>query len=78
MLCLEEGVVNLPQPVQNIHATFVTDDRVTLVWDPIKEKIEQYEIYYKKVLNNSSPASAFEHEAVSMHSRKCYYWLRLV
>ena len=57
-------------PVENFHATFVADDRVTLVWDPVKklpdeQKIDQFEIYYKRLQNNSSPASAFEHEAVS-------------
>ena len=75
MLCLEEGVTTLPMPVENFHATFVEDDRVTLVWDPVKkfpdnfageQKIDQFEIYYKRLQNNSSPASAFEHEAVSL------------
>jgi hypothetical protein len=45
----------------------VEDGKVTLVWDPIEnaQTIDQYEIYYKKLGNNSAPASAFEHEAVS-------------
>ena len=40
---------------------------MTLVWDQIEnaQTIDQYEIYYKKLGNNSAPASAFEHEAVS-------------
>ena len=67
MLCLEEGSTTLPMPVENFHATFVADDRVTLVWDPVKDMktVDQFEIYYKRLLNNSTPASAFEHEAVS-------------
>ena len=63
MLCLEEGVASLPPPVKNFHASFVADDRIYLNWEPLKDKsILQYEIYYKKLQNNSSPASAFEHE----------------
>lgn len=63
MMCLEEGVSALPNPVQNFHATLVDDDKITLVWDP-NENSDQYEVYYKKLENNSSPASAFEHESV--------------
>ena len=65
MLCLEEGVIDLPSPVQDFHATYVDDDRVTFVWDPIETNIDQYEVYYKKLQNNTNPASAFEHDAVS-------------
>ena len=59
-------------PVENFHATFVEDGKVTLVWDPIEnaQTIDQYEIYYKKLGNNSAPASAFEHEAVSNLSKR--------
>ena len=64
MLCLEEGVASLPPPVTNFHAQFVDDDRVLFVWEPSDAKPDQYEVYYKKLGNNSSPASAFEHEAV--------------
>ena len=66
MLCLEEGVVDLPPPVTNFHATYVDDDKAIFVWEPTEDgaKIDQYELYYKKLGNNSSPASAFEHEAV--------------
>ena len=65
MMCLEEGVIQLPAPVQNFHATYVDNERATFVWDPVESKIDQYEVYYKKLENNTSPASAFEHDAVS-------------
>lgn len=64
MMCLEEGVSSLPSPVHNFHATIVEDDKITLVWDPT-EGSDKYEVYYKQLENNSSPASAFEHESVS-------------
>ena len=70
MLCLEEGMINLPPPVENFHATFVGDDKATFIWNPL-DNIDQYEIYYKKLWpNNSSPASVFEHDFVSNLSLK--------
>ena len=79
MLCLEEGSTTLPAAVENFHATFVEDGKVTLVWDPIEnaQTIDQYEIYYKKLGNNSAPASAFEHEAVSNIFRWVMKFLKL-
>ena len=35
MLCLEEGMINLPPPVENFHATFVGDDKATFIWNPL-------------------------------------------
>ena len=72
MMCLEEGVADLPPPIKDFHATFVDDKRATFVWDPVEAKIDQYEVYYKKLENNTSPASAFEHDAVSIrHLMSC-------
>ena len=64
MMCLEEGVDQLPGPVQNFHATYVDDERATFVWDPVEDTADQYEVYYKRLENNTTPASAFEHDAV--------------
>jgi hypothetical protein len=38
MTCLEDGWINLPEPVKNFHATFVEDTKITLSWDPINTK----------------------------------------
>jgi hypothetical protein len=65
MLCLEEGVVSLPPPVQKFHAQFVGNNKATFAWEPLdKDVFKQYEVYYKKLENNTSPVSAFEHELV--------------
>ncbi len=63
---MTSGVRELPPPVEGFHAQFVGDDKVTLAWDPAgtSVNISQYEVYYKKLENNSSPASAFEHDLV--------------
>lgn len=61
MLCLEEGMIDLPPPIENFHVTYVDDNKATFVWNPL-DNIDQYEIYYKKLDNNSSPASVFEHD----------------
>ena len=63
MLCLEEGMINLPPPIENFHVTYVDNDKATFIWNPLND-VDQYEIYYKKLDNNSSPASAFEHDMV--------------
>ncbi len=70
MLCLEEGVRDLPPPIENFHAQFVADTKVTFAWDSIDEgfSITQYEVYYKKLEANSSTVSAFEHDAVSKYN----------
>ena len=80
MLCLEEGMINLPPPIENFHVTYVDNDKATFIWNPLKD-VDQYEIYYKKLDNNSSPASAFEHDMVRLfkirrirtHPKICFY-----
>ncbi len=64
LTCLEEGSTKFPAPVKNFHAVFVGDDSVTLEWDAVKmveedNQVQQYEVYYKELMDNSSSADMF-------------------
>lgn len=61
LTCLEEGSLDLPEPVFNLHALFVGNDTVSLEWDHYNETgdITQYEVYYKMLQNNSNSPDIF-------------------
>ncbi|TRY80837.1 hypothetical protein TCAL_04329 [Tigriopus californicus] len=61
LTCLEEGSLDLPEPVFNLHALFVGNDSVSLEWDHYNETgdITQYEVYYKMLQNNSNSPNIF-------------------
>ena len=69
MTCMEEGIIKLPEPVKNFHASFVGNTKATFSWDKYPgskdndtSKIVQFEIYYKEIGTNTSVVGAFEYE----------------
>ncbi|RZF43428.1 hypothetical protein LSTR_LSTR001689 [Laodelphax striatellus] len=52
--CFEEGTGLLPGPVEELHAVHVTENDVTIRWEPPKDSnVTDYVIHYKKVDNTS-------------------------
>ncbi|XP_068232541.1 LOW QUALITY PROTEIN: myomesin-3-like, partial [Palaemon carinicauda] len=61
MMCLEEGVGVLPGPITTLHATKVTDDSVTLVWQEPQEgpNATMYQLHYQSVDKHSASHVVF-------------------
>ncbi|XP_064105777.1 Ig-like and fibronectin type-III domain-containing protein 1 isoform X2 [Macrobrachium nipponense] len=61
MMCLEEGVGVLPGPVTILHATKVTDNSVTLVWQEPQEgpNATMYQLHYQSVDKHSASHVVF-------------------
>ncbi|XP_034250543.1 Ig-like and fibronectin type-III domain-containing protein 1 [Thrips palmi] len=59
--CFEEGTGLLPGPVGSLQARDVTDDAVTLSWEPPVESnnASEYIVHYSKVDNATSPTPFF-------------------
>ncbi|XP_039279825.1 Ig-like and fibronectin type-III domain-containing protein 2 [Nilaparvata lugens] len=52
--CFEEGTGVLPGPVEELHAVHVTENDVTIRWEPPKDSnVTDYVVHYKKVDNTS-------------------------
>lgn len=53
--CFEEGTGILPGPISELHVTSVTDNAVTLKWEPPTDgsNITDYVVHYQKVDNTS-------------------------
>ena len=64
------GALTLPGPVRNLRASLVTNHSVTLMWDPSPEEdnVQQYDIFYKELQDNSNSASLFQGNTVSQEA----------
>eukprot|EP00095_Tigriopus_kingsejongensis_P012676 maker-scaffold22_size673200-snap-gene-3.19 protein:Tk12676 transcript:maker-scaffold22_size673200-snap-gene-3.19-mRNA-1 annotation:"ig-like and fibronectin type-iii domain-containing protein" len=61
LTCLEEGSLSLPEPVHNFHTTFLGKGVVAFEWEHpnTTEDVSQFELYYKKLYNNSNTEHIF-------------------
>lgn len=48
--CFEEGTGNIPGPVENLHATSVTNNSISLSWTPFDNDTENSQIGFKDFL----------------------------
>jgi len=69
LVILFVGVELYPPPVEDFHASYISDSEVELVWKPIyiqnkDASVAHYEIYFKELANNSDTGSPFDHENV--------------
>ncbi|KAG8229762.1 hypothetical protein J437_LFUL007060 [Ladona fulva] len=53
--CFEEGTGLLPGPIEELHATAVSDNSVTLFWEPPQDgsNVTDYVVHYQKMDNTS-------------------------
>ena len=73
-MCLEEGTASLPESPSYLRAARVTNDTVTLMWHvENRAEIDQYEIYYRKVLNNSDNSNIFKSDKVRLKKSYNFY-----
>lgn len=61
MMCLEEGVGVLPGPVSSLHATKVSNEGVTLIWQAPEDepKATMYQLHYQMVDKHSASHDVF-------------------
>lgn len=48
--CFEEGTGNIPGPVDNLHATSVTNNSISLSWSPFENDTDNSQIRFKDFL----------------------------
>lgn len=66
-MCLEEGTANLPESPSYLRAAKVSNNSVTLMWHvENRDGVDQFEIYYRKLMNNSDNTNIFKSDKVNI------------
>ena len=62
---MEEGSTKLPESPRNLRAIAVTNTTATLMWNvEDKSGVDQFEVYYRKLYNNSDNTNIFVSDKV--------------